>query len=141
MKIRNGFVSNSSSSSFICECCGENISGMDMCASDADMRTCEKGHMFCSEHIVDSEEFEKVLEKLRGNEDDFDPEDEDTEFDYDEDTYDLEWYNVPEKHCPICNLKYLPDYVLIDYLVKKLGSSKEAVKEEIQKNYKTLNEI
>lgn len=30
MKIRNGFVSNSSSSSFTCDVCVETISGMDI---------------------------------------------------------------------------------------------------------------
>ena len=43
MKIRNGFVSNSSSSSFICEVCGQDASGYDMSLSDAEMYECING--------------------------------------------------------------------------------------------------
>ncbi len=50
-KIRNGFVSNSSSSSFICDFCGYNESGFDLCLSDVNMSQCEKGHTFCNDHV------------------------------------------------------------------------------------------
>ncbi len=46
MKIRTGFVSNSSSSSFICDVTGEIESGMDMSYTDAEMSCCERGHTF-----------------------------------------------------------------------------------------------
>jgi len=52
MKIRNGFVSNSSSSSFICEVCGQDASGYDMCLSEAGMYTCDNGHTFCEDHAL-----------------------------------------------------------------------------------------
>lgn len=65
MKIRNGFVSNSSSSSFTCGCCGETQSGWDLCPSDAGMKECQRGHVFCEDHILDftvsPEEKRKVL--------------------------------------------------------------------------------
>ena len=51
MKIRNGFVSNSSSSSFICDYCGTVESGYDCCLDDFGMTQCEKGHTFCKEHM------------------------------------------------------------------------------------------
>lgn len=50
-KIRNGFVSNSSSSSFICDFCGYDESGFDLCLSDVNMSQCEKGHTFCNDHV------------------------------------------------------------------------------------------
>ncbi len=50
MKIRRGFVSNSSSSSFVCDVCGENCSGMDMGLSDAEMFECVVGHVICDGH-------------------------------------------------------------------------------------------
>jgi hypothetical protein len=56
MKIRNGFVSNSSSSSFTCEVCGYTDGGFDVCLSDFEMVECENGHIFCKEHIINKEE-------------------------------------------------------------------------------------
>ena len=50
MKTRAGFVSNSSSSSFVCEICGCAESGMDSSASDFNMSECERGHTWCNEH-------------------------------------------------------------------------------------------
>jgi hypothetical protein len=46
MITRSGFVSNSSSSSFVCAICGEIESGNDMGVSDFDMVRCEKEHEF-----------------------------------------------------------------------------------------------
>lgn len=52
MKIRNGFVSNSSSSSFICNLCGEVESGYDLSYQDCDMATCVHGHVFHLYHTT-----------------------------------------------------------------------------------------
>ena len=51
MKIRKGFVSNSSSSSFVCEYCGSEASGWDMCLSEAEMVRCIHDHEICQDHI------------------------------------------------------------------------------------------
>ena len=51
MKIRKGFVTNSSSSSYICEICEEVVSGYDMGLEEAGMVECEAGHTFCVSHI------------------------------------------------------------------------------------------
>ena len=76
MKIRNGFVSNSSSSSFICNYCGYIESGYDSFLSDFEMCNCENGHTFhvheckeqegCSEIDIYSKEFiNDVITMLR----------------------------------------------------------------------------
>lgn len=46
MKIRTGFVSNSSSSSYICEICGSVMED-----DNDDMVTCERQHTFCVYHL------------------------------------------------------------------------------------------
>lgn len=51
MKIRSGFVSNSSSSSFVCDLCGNAESGYDMSIQDADMFRCtDCGKEYCISH-------------------------------------------------------------------------------------------
>ena len=82
MKIRTGFVSNSSSSSFICDFCGREDSGMDYCLEDVEMFECENGHTFCEDEILT-------------------PNDEQLEDTSDE--YCEYRYGVPERFCPVCN--------------------------------------
>lgn len=52
MKYRVGFVSNSSSSSFICDVSGEVVSGWDVGLSEAEMKQCGNGHTFSDEYAV-----------------------------------------------------------------------------------------
>ena len=47
MKIRSGFVSNSSSSSFLCDVCGCMESGYDASLADMEMHECVNGHTVC----------------------------------------------------------------------------------------------
>ena len=53
-KFRSSFVTNSSSSSFICEVCGNVEAGMDLCLSEAEFARCVNGHEFC-ESCVDGD--------------------------------------------------------------------------------------
>ena len=53
MKYRKSFVTNSSSSSYICESCGAEVSGWDLSLSEAEMLECVNGHTVC-EGCIDS---------------------------------------------------------------------------------------
>jgi len=65
MKTRSGFVSNSSSSSFICDVCGENVTGYDISLTEAEMYQCEKGHTFCRSSCSDSaKSAEDIIEDI-----------------------------------------------------------------------------
>jgi hypothetical protein len=113
MKIRNGFVSNSSSSSFVCSICGEIESGMDLCLEDVCMVQCVKGHTWhltCDTNKPKDEKYETG-----------------------------KWDEVTEKACPLCTLKYLSDNEELTFLRNKTGLTKEdsrkiLLKEKEEKN-------
>jgi len=54
MKIRHGFVSNSSSSSFICSICNESFWIMDGDPNDSsNIAVCDNDHAFCMSHLLE----------------------------------------------------------------------------------------
>ena len=126
MKFRKSFVTNSSSSSYICDYCGEEASGWDMMLSEAEMVECVNGHTICERHI-DEDEFEKMIEKF---------EDEDSE-DFNED-----WrYELPEKYCPICNFEVFLDNDVLKFLEKFHSINMNDIKNEIKKNFKNYSDF
>lgn len=54
MKIRVGFVSNSSTSSFICMFCGNQFADRDLSKREVGLVKCEHGHLFDEEEILGS---------------------------------------------------------------------------------------
>jgi len=111
MKVRNGFVSNSSTSSFVCELCGETAAGMDLCLSDCDMFECINGHVICTEEAVESfdtwhDEYNKLEEAG-------------------EESGEGIHYQVPEKYCPFCCMIEFTQSDLAAYLLKKHGISRD----------------
>ena len=74
MKVRYGFVSNSSSSSFTCLVCGSTESGMDASASDFDFIECDNGHLFCNTHMIRNkvkDELEQKIQKIRNRKEEY----------------------------------------------------------------------
>jgi hypothetical protein len=62
MKIRNGFVSNSSSSSFVCDVCGEMFEKYsDVYYEDICM--CKTGHEFCAQHLKHGKNYKELFLK------------------------------------------------------------------------------
>jgi hypothetical protein len=112
MKVRLGFVSNSSSSSFTCDVCGGTESGMDCCLSDCEMFICENKHTCCNSHMINNE------------------------VDRPEDDYDVE-----EKYCPLCNFKSISQYDLIRYFKSITNKNEEEICAEIRENCKSYAEF
>ena len=109
MKVRNGFVSNSSSSSFVCVICGEAEGGYDIELDDVYMYECENGHDF-HEHCT-SKESQKELEEI-------------------DDRYDID-----PKHCPICSMTDITNSDGYRYLKKKTGMSNSDVLNEVKEKF------
>ena len=138
MKVRTDFVTNSSSSSFICQICGREESGWDMSAFEADMWECENGHTFCFDEAlpVDKKELLKEIEKyviLTDEEKNMYNECTD-----DEDTLrfvqkEFDMYELPECVCPICNFIEYSQKDLAAYLLKEYNIPRDVVFEEVKK--------
>lgn len=118
MKIRTGFVSNSSSSSFVCNVCGRQESGWDMGINEAEMVQCEHGHTFCVDELV-----VPIPEKFT---------DEDSEH-FNEDM--VYGYGVPEVCCPVCTFAVYAESDMVAYLKKKYGDDTDEAFTEV----KTVN--
>jgi len=113
MKSRSGFVSNSSSSSFICEICGSEICGMDICLDDYGFCECVNEHIMCQDHLL---EVDGVIY---------------------EDSYD-----VPEKYCPLCQFKEVSIDDINRYLLQISGyKNDEEVEEVILKKFNSYSEL
>jgi hypothetical protein len=122
MKIRTGFVSNSSSSSFVCEITGEQFSGYDASLGDFELVECQNGHIFSENYVIGGFPIKPIGEDLENE--DFDPN---------------ERYEISEKYCPICQMKIVSKDMLYDYSLKILGG-KEKVSEDIKNVFKTYDE-
>ena len=143
MKIRNGFVSNSSSSSFTCEVCGFSEETYDG-SGEYEWFTCENGHTFCEKHkrkpdaisseimrealIKDAEErmtvrqlSEEVLRIEGLNEKQLTEE-------YEERLEDCETDDVPEKDCPLCSFReFHNDEILAFMLADQKTTRKDVI--------------
>jgi len=124
MKVRKGFVSNSSSSSFVCDVCGEIESGWDLSFSDCDMLECERGHIY-HRGCLSKEDLDLIENST--NEDDIDNEDysEQVKFDI----------------CPVCQLRIVTDDMINDFLFMKSGKSKKEISDSIKSEFKNADDL
>lgn len=150
MKIRADFVTNSSSSSFVCEICGRSESGWDMCLSEAEMMECVNGHTFCYDESLPKPTKKAMIKMIlenKWNKDAWNSDIKDYK-DYTEDellvmSKDELWegfccedsgcYGVPECICPICQFIEYSENDLSAYLLKEYGVPREDVFAEVKK--------
>ena len=103
MKLRHGFVSNSSSSSFVCNVCGQSEAGYD------GEYEYENNPFRCvNKHTV----HQRCAPLFEGEDD--------------------SCYEIPVEICPICNFTVLDDGDALKYILKKIGRTNEDLLAEIK---------
>ena len=148
MKFRKDFVTNSSSSSYVCEICGRTESGFDLCLSDAEMMECVNSHTFCREEALKRPSKKDLIKMILENEWNKDTWDSTLKGrrDYTEeelitmeedDLFDKfcsegGYYEVPECVCPICQFIEYSEYDLSAYLLKEYGIPRDEVFAEVK---------
>jgi len=142
MKIRLGFVSNSSSSSFTCVICKEDVSGMDLGIDEAGMCECVNGHIFCQDHLTKQftthDKRQLVMKKMTDEEKEEVHAMNDEEFEEKwEENYKYEYeYNVPEAVCPICQFNEVCEVEGFYYLLVLNNMSVKSFLSEIKTTFK-----
>jgi hypothetical protein len=121
MKTRFGFVSNSSSSSFVCELCGNTEEGYEMSLSAAGMGECVNGHIICIDEFIDDKKSGEYFDEWM-------------------DSSDGDNYSIPAKFCPICQLETLPDSTLVAFVSKTIISENELTR-KIKERFGTHDEL
>ena len=114
MKIRSGFVSNSSSSSFICEVCGNIESGYDLSFSDREMCECENGHILDNSHVITAAKVERE---------------------------DLDYFEINKEACPICMMSKITEDDQLRYCCKLLGLSLADLQNQISCRFNSFDEL
>ena len=147
MKFRKDFVTNSSSSSYVCEICGRTESGWDLGLSECEMMECVNGHVFCCDEALEKPTKEEMMKMILENgwtnrwdsgiqdyrdytEEEISAMDEDIIFD--KWITDGGYYEVPECMCPICQFIEYSEYDLSAYLLKEYGISRDEVFAEVK---------
>lgn len=148
MKFRKDFVTNSSSSSYVCEICGREECGFDLSLSDCEMMKCVNGHIFCRDEsleIPDKKELIRLILENEWNKECWCSEIKDCK-DYteeelnemDEDILfekfcsDCGHYEIPEQSCPICQFVEYSEDDLSAYLLKEYNVPRETVFAEVK---------
>lgn len=153
VKYRTGFVSNSSSSSYICEVCGEIFSGWDTGFEEFGLYECVNNHVFCEDHAkekpyitkermielfekekswIDKDKMEGILKTIEKGD----------EFEIEElleDYLENGRYDVIPEQCPLCSLIEINDSDRIDYLMLRGEYTYGSLLKEIRERFKNYD--
>lgn len=137
MKFRSDFVTNSSSSSFVCEICGRTESGWDTCLQECEMMECVNGHTFCVDEALDLPSKEEMIKIILEDKWNKHSEEEllamDGDYLFENFCSEGGYYEVPECVCPICQFIEYSEYDLSAYLLKEYGVSRDEAFAEVKK--------
>jgi superoxide dismutase len=136
MKVRQSFVSNSSSCSFICDVCKEHAEGHDLCIQDAEMFQCENGHTSCQSHDEDFDD--KLHQWSRGEAISHIKEnklDESQLEMYEQDFYYEAFYDVPAECCSLCSFETISDRDELAYYRQKFEVSKKETAQKLKTQF------
>jgi hypothetical protein len=139
MKIRNGFVSNSSSSSFVCCITGRTESGRDMCMVDARMVESNWGlydeNELLSPNPFDGSDIPQWFIDKRKKEGDIP--DEAIVYSWEN----MERGEIPDELCPLYNLVYIQDCDLLAYFLKQNGITRAELSSKLKCDFANLEEL
>lgn len=146
MKVRNGFVSNSSSSSFVCDVCGTSYSGYDGMYEDTNCCTCCKGHEICSDcsTLIDMaiapllEDYDKATKVLGLTNSEVN----ELMGESDKKAWIKEYACDDEINsgvCPVCNLIHIDPSIEAQYLLEKFNLDHDNILNEIREKFGTLD--
>ena len=151
MKIRTSFVSNSSSSSYVCDITGEAFEVNDGCFWDVGLRHCVNGHTYKEEFALASiaenltkDDMLKALEERTDSKRECkrlrDLTIDELRAEYREVTG-TDGEEVPENCCPICTLNEVPIPLLVAYLLKEARATRKETTEIIKHRFGTFDKF
>ena len=144
MKIRRGFVSNSSSTAFVCDVCDNVESGMDVGIEEMNMAECKNGHCFCQGHTRQLTNEELIAWYFEQNTTLTEEEKKDV-LANPENIYDTIsetsgvgelLYAYPEHLCPICNMENFLDSELLRFLMIESKTDMNTLTNMIKERFK-----
>lgn len=155
MKIRAGFVSNSSSSSFICCLTGNMESGYDASASELGFVECQNGHMFVENLKLDSDkevsvdEYRQWLKNSWQAKSDYYKKEIEENLALDDEEF-LEYFEeeweesfnedgINPLFCPVCQLEDLPDEDVAKYFLVQVGLSRKEFAKQMKEKFGDYN--
>lgn len=157
MKTRQGFVSNSSSSSFVCDVSGESYEGWDGDYGDIHECNCLNGHSFASDYLIEISETIPTPDKRAFMTENADEKetiafksvtDEQIEKWWEEDDWIDEYENntdqyweLPEQRCPICTFQKPCDRDILTYLLKDTGLTKESILKSLRETFSSYRDF